>query len=63
MKKYRRFENFAVTLNGAIIFIAGVAMSFETRGAAMLEVIRRERLMRAGALPRGDYGIRELESI
>lgn len=57
----KRYQNFAVTLNGAIIFIAGVALTFETSGQALLEVIRRERLMRAGALPRGDYQVKAVQ--
>ena len=63
MRKFHRFENFAVTLNGAIIAVAGAALTFETANAAAHELLRRKALAAVGALPRGEYAIRELESL
>jgi hypothetical protein len=57
-----RRSNFAVTFNGMIIKVAGIAVTFDVYKKALQEVIRRERLMRAGALPRGEYGVKAVES-
>lgn len=53
-----KLQNFAVTLNGAIIRIAGIALTFESANQAAQEMLRRKSLAAMGALPKGEYDVR-----
>jgi len=57
-----KLSNFAVTLNGAVIRIAGIALTFETANQAALELLRRKSLAAMGALPKGEYEIKAVRS-
>ena len=51
-------QNFAITLNGSIIRIAGVALTYQSANQAAQELLRRKSLAAMGALPKGEYDMR-----
>jgi hypothetical protein len=55
--KRAKLNNFTLTLNEAILYVAGVAVSFDVAAHAYLELNRRRELARSGKLPSGDYGV------
>ena len=55
--KTAKLSNFTLTLNGAILLVEGVAVSFDVAVQAYLELDRRRTLAALGKLPKGNYGV------
>ena len=55
--KRAKLQNFIITLNGAIVYVAGIALSYDRAHEAYNEVDRRRELSRKGLLDEGHYAV------